>query len=214
LTGKHVGQAARRNVLRISIAVTLALGLIAVTVAAFRSGPTTSSAAERNAVAVTEPATAATTQATTAPTQPAPSVTRTPEERAARSELRAAPTPSPTPSKSKSTSAPSTNNNTNPGSGKVVNSGSCPVSFYADPQPTASGEPFNPNALTAAHKTLRFNTRVRVTNPANGKSVIVRINDRGPYSGSRCLDLSRAAFAAIAPLGQGVLNSARYEVLG
>jgi rare lipoprotein A len=44
--------------------------------------------------------------------------------------------------------------------------------------------------------------------------VIVRINDRGPYSGSRCLDLSRAAFAAIAPLGQGVINSARYEVLG
>jgi rare lipoprotein A len=95
----------------------------------------------------------------------------------------------------------------------VRSSGSCGVSFYSDPQPTASGEPFNPNALTAAHKTLPFNTRVRVTNPANGKSVVVRINDRGPYVGSRCLDLSRAAFAAIAPLGQGVISSARYEVL-
>jgi rare lipoprotein A len=51
-----------------------------------------------------------------------------------------------------------------------------------------------------------------VTNLANGKSTVVRINDRGPYSGSRCLDLSRAAFAAIASLSAGVIN-VRYEIL-
>jgi len=54
---------------------------------------------------------------------------------------------------------------------------------------------------------------VRVTNPANGTSVIVRINDRGPYVDGRCLDLSRAAFRVIANLETGVLKSARYEVL-
>ena len=53
-----------------------------------------------------------------------------------------------------------------------------------------------------------------MTNPANGKSVTVRINDRGPYIDGRCLDLSRAAFAAIATLGQGVLSVVNYEVLG
>jgi rare lipoprotein A len=53
----------------------------------------------------------------------------------------------------------------------------------------------------AAHKTFPFNSRVRVTNPSNGKSVTVRINDRGPFvHGSRCLDLSRAAFEAIGSL--------------
>ncbi len=58
---------------------------------------------------------------------------------------------------------------------------------------TANGEQFNMNALTAAHKTLRFGTKVRVTNPRNGKSVIVRINDRGPYAHGREIDVSRAA---------------------
>ena len=93
-------------------------------------------------------------------------------------------------------------------------SGSCGASYYDEPQGTASGEPFDPEALTAAHKTLPFNTRVRVTNPANGKSVIVRINDRGPYVDGRCLDLSRAAFRAIANLSQGILSKVTYEVLG
>ncbi len=82
---------------------------------------------------------------------------------------------------------------------------SCKASFYYDPQPTASGERFNPNAMTAAHKTLPFGTRVKVTNPANGKSVIVRINDRGPYISGRCLDLSRASFGVIANLNSGVI---------
>lgn len=86
--------------------------------------------------------------------------------------------------------------------GRVI--GTCSASYYDEPQMTASGERFNPNALTAAHKTLRLGTRILVTNPRNGKSVIVRINDRGPYVGGRCLDLSRASFARIANLGAGV----------
>lgn len=70
--------------------------------------------------------------------------------------------------------------------------------------PTASGEKFNQNALTAAHRTFPFNTRVRVTNPANGKSVVVRINDRGPFTGGREIDLSYAAAKQIGILTQGV----------
>jgi rare lipoprotein A len=87
------------------------------------------------------------------------------------------------------------------------------MSYYADGQKTANGEQFDPNAFTAANKTLPFNTRVRITNPANGKSVVVRINDRGPFVAGRCFDLSRAAFAAIASLSSGVLSAAKYEVL-
>jgi rare lipoprotein A len=95
----------------------------------------------------------------------------------------------------------------------VVSSGSCEVSYYADGQYTASGEAFDPSALTAASRTLAFGTLVKVTNPATGTSVTVRINDRGPYYGNRCLDLSAAAFAAIANPSTGVIN-AQYEVLG
>ncbi|MFV3307317.1 septal ring lytic transglycosylase RlpA family protein [Pseudomonas sp. NY15181] len=58
---------------------------------------------------------------------------------------------------------------------------------------TASGERFNLNALTAAHRTLPFGTRVKVTNLNNGRSVVVRINDRGPFGRGRIIDLSRAA---------------------
>lgn len=79
----------------------------------------------------------------------------------------------------------------------------CSASFYHEGQMTASGERFDPNAMTAAHKTLPMNTRVKVTNPKTGKTVVVRINDRGPYVAGRCLDLSRAAFGAIAPLSAG-----------
>jgi rare lipoprotein A len=90
--------------------------------------------------------------------------------------------------------------------------GTCGASYYETGSRTANGEPFNPDGLTAAHRTLPFNTRVRVTNTANGKSVQVRINDRGPFTSGRCLDLARGAFVAIASLGTGVIN-ARYEVL-
>jgi len=58
---------------------------------------------------------------------------------------------------------------------------------------TASGERFNPNGLTAAHRTLPLGTRLRVTNVANGRSVIVRVNDRGPFVGRRVIDVSLGA---------------------
>lgn len=69
---------------------------------------------------------------------------------------------------------------------------------------TASGEPFNQNALTAAHRTLAFGTKVKVTNTLNNKSVVVRINDRGPFTKGRIIDLSRAAAAKIDMIKQGV----------
>ena len=58
--------------------------------------------------------------------------------------------------------------------------------------------------MTAAHKTLPFGTRVRVTNLSNGKSVVVRINNRGPYSKGRIIDLSQAAFSKIENMSKGV----------
>lgn len=118
-----------------------------------------------------------------------------------------------TPSRSLQRSAPELSSPTPSRTTTVTASGSCGASFYDEPQGTASGEPFDPEALTAAHKTLPLHSVVRVTNPDNGKSVTVRINDRGPYIDGRCLDLSRAAFRAIADLGQGVLDTVRYEVL-
>lgn len=69
---------------------------------------------------------------------------------------------------------------------------------------TASGETFNTNELTAAHKTLPFGTRVRVRHATTGKEVTVRINDRGPFTKGRVIDLSRAAAAAIGLLQSGV----------
>lgn len=94
----------------------------------------------------------------------------------------------------------------------VSSTGTCKASYYASGSRTANGESFNPDGLTAAHKELPFNTRVRVTNLANGKSVVVRINDRGPFVSGRCLDLARGAFVTIASVSAGVIN-ARYEVL-
>ena len=66
---------------------------------------------------------------------------------------------------------------------------------------TANGETYNMNALTAAHKTLPFGTKVRVTNTRNGDSVVVRINDRGPFIAGRVIDLSRAAAGQIGVSG-------------
>jgi rare lipoprotein A len=83
------------------------------------------------------------------------------------------------------------------------------ASYYgreAHGQPTASGEKFNMNALTAAHKTLPFDTRVRVTNLSNDKSVTVRINDRGPFVAGRVIDLSYAAAKKIGMLDAGVVS--------
>jgi peptidoglycan lytic transglycosylase len=88
----------------------------------------------------------------------------------------------------------------------------CGVSYYEAEEVTASGELFDRDDFTAAHPTLAFDTQVRVTNAANGLSVLVRINDRGPFIPGRCLDLTPAAFAEIASLSSGVIQ-ARYEVL-
>ena len=83
------------------------------------------------------------------------------------------------------------------------------ASYYgreAHGKPTASGEKFNMHALTAAHKTLPFDTKVRVTNRANNKSVVVRINDRGPFVAGRIIDLSYAAAKRIDMLAAGVTD--------
>jgi rare lipoprotein A len=66
---------------------------------------------------------------------------------------------------------------------------------------TANGERFNTHAFTAAHRRLPFGTRIRVTNTSNGRSVVVRINDRGPYVGGRVIDLSQASARAIGIAG-------------
>jgi rare lipoprotein A len=73
---------------------------------------------------------------------------------------------------------------------------------------TANGERFNTNALTAAHKTLPFDTQVRVKNERTGKSVVVRINDRGPYAHGRVIDLSKAAAEAVGISGVGQVTLA------
>ena len=71
---------------------------------------------------------------------------------------------------------------------------------------TANGERYNMNDMTAAHKSLKFGTRVRVTNQTNGLSVVVRINDRGPYVGSRIIDLSKSAAQALDMIGPGTAS--------
>ena len=78
---------------------------------------------------------------------------------------------------------------------------------------TASGETFNQNALTAAHRSLPFGTKVKVTNLRNGRSVVVRINDRGPYAGGRIVDLSAAAARVIGMKSSGVAP-VRMQILG
>ncbi len=70
---------------------------------------------------------------------------------------------------------------------------------------TANGERYDQNSLTAAHKTLPFNTYLKVTNRLNGKSIVVRINDRGPYVGKRSLDLSKAAAHCLGSVQRGVI---------
>jgi rare lipoprotein A len=75
---------------------------------------------------------------------------------------------------------------------------------------TASGEIFDMNKLTAAHRTLPFGTRLRVTNVENARSVVVRVNDRGPSATDRVLDVSQAAAKTLGITGDGV---ARVEIL-
>ncbi|GAA3214614.1 septal ring lytic transglycosylase RlpA family protein [Actinocorallia longicatena] len=99
-----------------------------------------------------------------------------------------------------------------PAGAKVVSTGECRASFYGEGQATASGEPFDPEALTAAHRTFPFGSRVRVVNENNDEAVVVRINDRGPFTPGRCLDLSTAAMRAVGGTGSGVIP-VRYELL-
>jgi hypothetical protein len=91
------------------------------------------------------------------------------------------------------------------------------ISYYGEDfrgEGTAFGEKFDPDALTAAHKMFPVNTLVKVTNTGNDRSVIVRINDRGPYVTGRDMDLSRAAFEQIDELSHGVLTGVTFERLG
>jgi rare lipoprotein A len=78
------------------------------------------------------------------------------------------------------------------------------ASYYKMGKRTANGERYDPNGLTAAHRTLPFGTKVLVTNLGNGKSVIVRINDRGPFSRKRVLDLSFGAAKVVGLVRAGV----------
>lgn len=90
------------------------------------------------------------------------------------------------------------------------------ASYYASKfngRPTASGEKFSNKKLTAAHRTLPFNTLLKVTNPANGKEVLVRVNDRGPFSPNKMLDLSLAAAERLGIVQAGVA-SVIVEVVG
>lgn len=87
------------------------------------------------------------------------------------------------------------------------------ASYYWQPQAVAQGGRFNPQALTAAHKTLPFGTKVRVTRVSTGQSVTVCINDRGPYIKGRGIDLSLRAARVIGMTGAGVTR-VRVQVLG
>jgi rare lipoprotein A len=90
------------------------------------------------------------------------------------------------------------------------------ASYYHDRfhgRKTASGVAYNKHALSAAHKTLPLGTQVRVTDARSGKSVVVKINDRGPYARGRVIDLSRAAAREIGLVNKGVAN-VKLEILG
>jgi rare lipoprotein A len=78
------------------------------------------------------------------------------------------------------------------------------ASWYDLHSRTASGEQMDPSAMTAAHRSLPFGTKVLVENLSNGRSVVVRINDRGPFVGGRIIDVSKAAAASLGMLGSGM----------
>jgi rare lipoprotein A len=87
------------------------------------------------------------------------------------------------------------------------------ASWYALRSRTASGEMMNPSALTAAHRSLPFGTRVLVENLSNGRSVVVRINDRGPFIKGRIIDISKAAASNLGMIGAGAAR-VKVSVLG
>jgi rare lipoprotein A len=85
------------------------------------------------------------------------------------------------------------------------------ASYYSEGQKTASGERFNPHGLTAAHRSLPFGTKLHVVNPKNGRSVTVRVTDRGPFIKGRALDLSLGAAKVLGMTSQGVARVAMYR---
>jgi rare lipoprotein A len=90
------------------------------------------------------------------------------------------------------------------------------ASYYHDSlagNPTASGDPYHPGALTAAHRKLPLGSKVRVTNLDNGRVVVVEVNDRGPFAKGRVIDLSRAAARRLGMIQQGHAEVA-LELLG
>ena len=88
---------------------------------------------------------------------------------------------------------------------KLATDGSVGIaSFYNYESKTASGEQFNPRELTAAHRTLPFGTRLRVTNVATGQSVTVRVNDRGPFIAGRVVDVSHSAAEVLGMVDRGI----------
>jgi rare lipoprotein A len=80
------------------------------------------------------------------------------------------------------------------------------ASYYASGEVTANGEAFNPMGMTAAHRRFKFGTWLRVENPESGKSVVVRVNDRGPYIDGRSLDLSLGAAKKLGMVEKGVVT--------
>jgi rare lipoprotein A len=103
----------------------------------------------------------------------------------------------------------------NTSSVEYINLGTMKASWYGPRfhgKLTANGEIYDQMALTAAHKTLKFGTLLKVTNPKNGKSVIIRINDRGPYIGDRELDLSKGSAIKLGLIEKGVSRVKIQEV--
>lgn len=86
------------------------------------------------------------------------------------------------------------------------------ASWYALHTKTASGERMKPMELTAAHRSLKFGTKIKVVNKRNGKSVVVRVNDRGPFTHGRVLDISKGAAHHIGMVSSGV-GSVCYEIV-
>jgi rare lipoprotein A len=87
------------------------------------------------------------------------------------------------------------------------------ASWYSLTSITANGERCDPSAMTAAHRTLPFGTKVKVENLKNGKSVVVRINDRGPFVGGRIIDLTKGAASRLGFVNSGVAK-VRLTILG
>lgn len=102
-----------------------------------------------------------------------------------------------------------------PGSGKILLTLEGVASYYADDfhgKLTSNGERYNMHDLTAAHRTFPFGTKVRVTNLSNGKTVVIRVNDRGPFVEGRIIDLSLGAAKQLEMIASGT-SPVRLEVL-